>query len=59
MSKWITVHDAETDGRYVFNVDKINTIYDYGENSMIVTDNGKTFFVLETVSKIMELVAES
>ena len=59
MSKWITVHDAETDGRYVFNVDKINTIYDYGENSMIVTENGLSFLVLETVGKIMELVAEA
>ncbi len=59
MSKWITVHDAETDGRYVFNVNKINAIYDYGENSMIVTENGSSFLVLETVGRIMELVAEA
>ena len=58
MSKWITLHDPEAFGKFIFNVDKINAIYEYGDASMIVTDNGKTFMVNESVMDIMDLVAE-
>ena len=42
MSKWITLHDPEAFGKFIFNVDKINAIYEHGDASMIVTDDGKT-----------------
>ena len=59
MSKWITLHDPEAFGKFIFNVDKINAIYDYGDASMSVTDNGKTFMVNVSVMEIMDLVADA
>lgn len=60
MSKWILVHDIETQATLSININHIEEITKRDDGgSLIVTENGNRIKVKESVSEVAQKVADA
>ena len=60
MSKWIMVHDVDTQATLSININHIEAITKRGDGgSLIVTENGDRIKVRESVSEVAQKVADA
>jgi hypothetical protein len=59
MSKWILVHDIETQATLSININHIKEITKRDSGSLIVTESGDRIKAKESVSEVAQKVADA